>query len=135
MPTPPAEVARRLEGPVNSIFTSFTRDGEVDWEGVRRQIEIGIGGVVLARRGFGSAGGRGAPVDPDPDLPLPFIRAGHDAEPSGYPAVVTGGGLSQERQNRLLDLTGIMLQAGISLATIKLEAIGLFLLLTSPTAT
>jgi len=35
----------------------------------------------------------------------------------------------------LLVLTGIMLQAGISLATIKLAAIGLFLLLTSPTAT
>ena len=33
----------------------------------------------------------------------------------------------------LLILTGIMLQAGLSLATIKLAAILLFLLLTSPT--
>lgn len=34
----------------------------------------------------------------------------------------------------ILVLTGIMLQAGLSLATIKLGAILLFLLLTSPTA-
>jgi multicomponent Na+:H+ antiporter subunit G len=34
----------------------------------------------------------------------------------------------------ILVLTGIMLQAGLSLATIKLLAILLFLLLTSPTA-
>ena len=34
----------------------------------------------------------------------------------------------------ILILTGIMLQAGLSLATIKLAAILLFLLLTSPTA-
>ena len=34
----------------------------------------------------------------------------------------------------ILVLTGIMLQAGLSLATIKLAAILLFLLLTSPTA-
>jgi multicomponent Na+:H+ antiporter subunit G len=34
----------------------------------------------------------------------------------------------------ILVLTGIMLQAGFSLATIKLAAILLFLLLTSPTA-
>jgi multicomponent Na+:H+ antiporter subunit G len=35
----------------------------------------------------------------------------------------------------LLLLLGIMLQAGLSLATIKLAAIALFLLLTGPTAT
>ena len=35
----------------------------------------------------------------------------------------------------LLLLLGIMLQAGLSLATIKLVAIALFLLLTGPTAT
>ena len=35
----------------------------------------------------------------------------------------------------ILVLVGIMLQAGLSLATIKLAAILLFLLLTSPTAT
>ena len=35
----------------------------------------------------------------------------------------------------LLILGGIMLQAGLSLATIKLAAIALFLLLTGPTAT
>ncbi len=35
----------------------------------------------------------------------------------------------------LLLLSGIMLQAGLSLATIKLIAIALFLLLTGPTAT
>jgi multicomponent Na+:H+ antiporter subunit G len=34
----------------------------------------------------------------------------------------------------ILVLTGVMLQAGLSLATIKLGAILLFLLLTSPTA-
>ena len=34
----------------------------------------------------------------------------------------------------VLVLTGVMLQAGLSLATIKLAAILLFLLLTSPTA-
>ena len=34
----------------------------------------------------------------------------------------------------ILVLTGLMLQAGLSLATIKLAAILLFLLLTSPTA-
>ena len=34
----------------------------------------------------------------------------------------------------ILVLSGIMLQAGLSLATIKLAAILLFLLLTSPTA-
>ncbi len=34
----------------------------------------------------------------------------------------------------ILVLTGIMLQAGLSLATIKLAAILLFLLITSPTA-
>jgi multicomponent Na+:H+ antiporter subunit G len=35
----------------------------------------------------------------------------------------------------VLVLFGVMLQAGLSLATIKLAAIGIFLLLTSPTAT
>ena len=35
----------------------------------------------------------------------------------------------------LLILAGIMLQAGLSLATIKLAAIAIFLLLTGPTAT
>ena len=35
----------------------------------------------------------------------------------------------------LLVLAGVMLQSGLSLATIKLAAIAIFLLLTSPTAT
>jgi multicomponent Na+:H+ antiporter subunit G len=35
----------------------------------------------------------------------------------------------------LLILAGVMLQGGLSLATVKLAAVGLFLMLTGPTAT
>lgn len=38
------EIKALLDGPVNSIFTSFLPDGEVDWAGVRNQIEVGISG-------------------------------------------------------------------------------------------
>ncbi len=38
------EVKALLDGPVNSIFTSFLPDGAIDWVGVRNQIEVGIAG-------------------------------------------------------------------------------------------
>ena len=40
----PQEVQRLLEGPVNSIPTTFLPDGELDWEGIARAIERGIAG-------------------------------------------------------------------------------------------
>ena len=40
-----------------------------------------------------------------------------------------------ETMGAVLVITGVMLQAGLSLATIKLAAILLFLLITSPTST
>lgn len=38
------ELRERLRGPVNSIYTTFTRDGELDWPGIRQMIENGIAG-------------------------------------------------------------------------------------------
>lgn len=52
----PDEVRTLLEGPVNSIFTSFHADGRVDWQGVRNQIEIGInGGSAVSLLTFGDS--------------------------------------------------------------------------------
>lgn len=53
-PKGPAEVKELLEGPVNSIPTSFLPNGDVDWKGVRNIIETGISGgsnVSLLTRG------------------------------------------------------------------------------------
>ena len=38
----PEEIKTHLEGPVNSIPTTFLPDGELDWEGISRIIEVGI---------------------------------------------------------------------------------------------
>ena len=38
------EINSLLEGPISSIFTPFTREGEVDWDGVRAMTERGIAG-------------------------------------------------------------------------------------------
>ncbi|MGH2559276.1 MAG: dihydrodipicolinate synthase family protein, partial [Thermomicrobiales bacterium] len=38
------ELCARIRGPVNSIYTSFTAEGEVDWSGVRNMVEAGIAG-------------------------------------------------------------------------------------------
>src|SRR5215218_2300040 len=32
----------RMKGPGNSIYTTFTREGELDWPGIRAMIEAGI---------------------------------------------------------------------------------------------
>lgn len=40
----PSEIKALLEGPVNSIPTSFLRDGGIDWNGVANIIETGIAG-------------------------------------------------------------------------------------------
>ncbi len=50
------EIKALLDGPVNSIFTSFLPDGEVDWAGVRNQIEVGItGGSGVSLLTFGDS--------------------------------------------------------------------------------
>ena len=38
------ELRARVRGPVNSIYTTFTRDGDLDWPGIRTMIDIGIAG-------------------------------------------------------------------------------------------
>src|SRR3954452_116249 len=38
------ELRVRVRGPVNSIYTTFTKDGELDWPGIRAMIEAGISG-------------------------------------------------------------------------------------------
>lgn len=40
----PKAIKVRLDGPVNSIPTPFLQDGQVDWQGVRNIIEVGIDG-------------------------------------------------------------------------------------------
>lgn len=45
-----AELRARLRGPVNSIYTTFTAAGDLDWPGIRSMIDVGIAGgskVVL----------------------------------------------------------------------------------------
>lgn len=37
-----SEIRGRVRGPVNSIYTTFTRDGEFDWNGIRQLIDNGI---------------------------------------------------------------------------------------------
>jgi 4-hydroxy-tetrahydrodipicolinate synthase len=37
-----AEIRGRIRGPVNSIYTTFTKDGELDWPGIRQLIDNGI---------------------------------------------------------------------------------------------
>jgi dihydrodipicolinate synthase/N-acetylneuraminate lyase len=39
-----AELRARVQGPVNSIYTTFTRDGALDWPGIRAMIEAGVAG-------------------------------------------------------------------------------------------
>jgi 5-dehydro-4-deoxyglucarate dehydratase len=36
------ELQARVQGPVNSVYTTFTREGELDWPGIRAMIEAGI---------------------------------------------------------------------------------------------
>jgi dihydrodipicolinate synthase/N-acetylneuraminate lyase len=38
------ELRARVRGPVNSIYTTFTRSGELDWKGIRTMIDAGIAG-------------------------------------------------------------------------------------------
>jgi 4-hydroxy-tetrahydrodipicolinate synthase len=38
------ELRDRVRGPVNSIYTTFTKDGELDWPGIRNMIDTGIAG-------------------------------------------------------------------------------------------
>src|SRR6476659_10352529 len=38
------ELRARVRGPVNSIYTTFTRDGDLDWPGIRNMIDMGIAG-------------------------------------------------------------------------------------------
>src|SRR6478735_12463919 len=38
------ELRARVQGPVNSIYTTFTRAGALDWPGIRATIEAGIAG-------------------------------------------------------------------------------------------
>lgn len=40
----PEEIKTLLEGPVNSIPTTFLPDGQLDWEGIGNIIEVGIAG-------------------------------------------------------------------------------------------
>ena len=40
----PEAIKDLLEGPVNSIPTPFQADGEIDWQGVRNIIDVGIAG-------------------------------------------------------------------------------------------
>ena len=40
----PEDIKRELRGPVNPIPTPFLADGQLDWEGFRNIIEIGITG-------------------------------------------------------------------------------------------
>lgn len=51
-----AELRSRIRGPVNSIPTPFTRDGEVDWDGVRSIIDVGIeGGSQISLLTYGDS--------------------------------------------------------------------------------
>jgi dihydrodipicolinate synthase/N-acetylneuraminate lyase len=38
------ELRDRVKGPVNSIYTTFTSEGELDWPGIRAMVEMGIAG-------------------------------------------------------------------------------------------
>src|SRR6478735_7831364 len=50
------ELRARIQGPVNSIYTTFTRDGDLDWPGIRAMIEAGIaGGSVISLLTFGDS--------------------------------------------------------------------------------
>lgn len=40
----PDEIKDKLTGPVNSIPTPFLKDGQIDWDGFRNIIEVGISG-------------------------------------------------------------------------------------------
>ncbi|MDA0746515.1 MAG: dihydrodipicolinate synthase family protein [bacterium] len=40
----PNELQSQIQGPVNSLPTTFLSDGEIDWEGIRNIIEVGIAG-------------------------------------------------------------------------------------------
>jgi dihydrodipicolinate synthase/N-acetylneuraminate lyase len=40
----PAEVRAGLVGPVNSIPVTFTREGELDWDGIANMVELGFAG-------------------------------------------------------------------------------------------
>lgn len=54
--TNPSEIKNRLEGPVNSFPTPFLRNGEVDWQGARNVIEIGIcGGSAVSLLTYGNS--------------------------------------------------------------------------------
>lgn len=37
-----AELKDRISGPVNSVYTTFTKNGDLDWPGIRQLIENGI---------------------------------------------------------------------------------------------
>ncbi len=36
------ELRTRIRGPVNSIYTTFTKDGDLDWPGIRQLIDNGV---------------------------------------------------------------------------------------------
>jgi 5-dehydro-4-deoxyglucarate dehydratase len=50
------ELRDRIRGPVNSIYTTFTADGELDWPGIRNMVETGIaGGSEITLLTFGDS--------------------------------------------------------------------------------
>src|SRR6478752_3884005 len=50
------ELRARVRGPVNSIYTTFTRDGDLDWPGIRSMVEAGItGGSEISLLTFGDS--------------------------------------------------------------------------------
>jgi len=56
MTTAIQELRDRLQGPVNSIPTTFTREGEIDWEGLRGIVDVGIeGGSNVALLTYGDS--------------------------------------------------------------------------------
>ena len=52
----PSEIKDLLEGPVNSIPTTFLSNGDLDWDGIRKVIETGIvGGSQVSLLTFGDS--------------------------------------------------------------------------------
>jgi dihydrodipicolinate synthase/N-acetylneuraminate lyase len=50
------ELRERVRGPVNSIYTTFSKDGELDWPGIRNMIDMGItGGSGITLLTFGDS--------------------------------------------------------------------------------
>ncbi len=54
--TRPETIKDRLDGPVNSIPTTFLSNGDIDWQGVRNIIEVGIvGGSEVSLLTYGDS--------------------------------------------------------------------------------